>query len=106
MKWRSTDGRPWSPSLPSMTRRGIVRAPEALPALRVVAASEALDELTAPAEHPVLRLAPDELLVIGAASVEVTGEHLVVDESGFVGWWLTPEELRNQVVPHVDWPLP
>jgi len=83
-----------------------VRAPEPLAALRVVGAPEALDELVAPVEHPVLRLAPDDVLVIGAASVQVTGEHLVVDEAGFVGWWLTPEELREQVVPHVDWPLP
>ena len=83
-----------------------MRAPEPLPALRVVAAPEVLDDLAPPDEHPVLRLAPDELLLIGAASVEVTGENLVVDETGFVGWWLTPEELREQVVPHVDWPLP
>jgi hypothetical protein len=83
-----------------------VRAPEPLPALRVVAAPEALDQLVAPDEQPMLRLAPDELVLIGAASVQVTGENLVVDETGFVGWWLTPEELREQVVPHVDWPLP
>ena len=83
-----------------------MRAPEQLAALRVVGAPEALDELVAPVEHPVLRLAPDDALVIGAASVQVGGEHLVVDEAGFVGWWLTPEELREQVVPHVDWPLP
>ena len=83
-----------------------MRAPEPLPALRVVAAAEALDELVVPAEHPTLRLALDDVLVIGAASVQVSGEHLVVDETGFVGWWLTPEELREQVVPHVDWPLP
>jgi hypothetical protein len=71
-----------------------------------VAPSEALDDLTPPDEHPMLRLAQDDLLVIGAASVQVSGEHLVVDETGFVGWWLTPEELRDQVIPHVDWPLP
>jgi hypothetical protein len=83
-----------------------VRAPEPLPALRVVAAAAALDELVTPDGHPTLRLAPDERLLIGAASVQVTGENLVVDETGFVGWWLTPEELREQVIPHVDWPLP
>jgi hypothetical protein len=83
-----------------------VRAPEPLPALRVVAAPEALDELALPDEHPMLRLASDDLLVIGAASVQVTGEHLVVDEAGFVGWWLTPDEVREQILPHVDWPLP
>jgi hypothetical protein len=89
-----------------MTRRGFVRAPERLPALRVVAAPEVLDGVTAPDGQPVLRVAPDELLVIGAASVEVTGEHLVVDEAGFVGWWLTVEEVRDQVQPRVEWPLP
>ena len=83
-----------------------MRAPEPLPALRVVAAADVLDQLVAPAEQPLLRLASDDVLLIGAASVEVTGEHLVVDEAGFVGWWLTPDELREQVVPHVDWPLP
>jgi hypothetical protein len=30
----------------------------------------------------------------------------VVDEAGFVGWWLTLDELNDAVVPHVDWPLP
>ena len=82
-----------------------MRAPEPLPALRVVAAAEALDELVSPDQHPMLRLAPDELLLIGAASVQVSGENLVVDETGFVGWWLTPDEV-TEVIPHVDWPLP
>ena len=83
-----------------------MRAPEPLAALRVVAAPEALDELVVANDYPTLRLASDDVLVIGAASVEVTGEHLVVDEAGFVGWWLTPDEVRELVVPHVDWPLP
>ncbi len=83
-----------------------MRAPEPLPALRVVAAPEFLDELVLADDHPMLRLAPDDVLVIGAASVQVSGEHLVVDEAGFVGWWLTPDEVTQAVVPHLDWPLP
>lgn len=83
-----------------------MRAPEPLHALRAVAAPEVLDELVLADDHPVLRLAPDDVLVIGAASVQVSGEHLVVDEAGFVGWWLTPDELTRAVVPHLDWPLP
>ncbi|MEX0625337.1 MAG: hypothetical protein WD402_02205 [Chloroflexota bacterium] len=83
-----------------------MRAPEPLSALRVVAAAEVLDDLTLPDHHPMLRLAPDDLLVIGAASVQVVGEHLIVDETGFVGWWLTPDEVTHAVLPHVDWPLP
>jgi len=83
-----------------------VRAPEPLAALRLVAAPEVLDDVTGVDDHPALRLAPDDLLAVGAASVQVNGEHLVVDEAGFVGWWLTPDEVREQVLPHVDWPLP
>ena len=83
-----------------------MRAPEPLPALRVVAAQEALDDFTVADEHPALRLAPDDMLVIGAASAEIVGENLIVDEAGFVGWWLTPDEVTTHVLPHVDWPLP
>ena len=83
-----------------------MHAPEPLRALRVVGSPGALDELAGPDDNPMLRLAPDDMLVIGAASVQVAGENLVVDEAGFVGWWLTPEEVREQVLPHVDWPLP
>jgi hypothetical protein len=83
-----------------------VRAPESLAALRIVAAPEALDDFTQADEHPALRLAPDDMLVIGAASAEVGGEHLIVDEAGFVGWWLTPDEVTTHLLPHVDWPLP
>ncbi|MEP7041164.1 MAG: hypothetical protein ABI864_06270 [Chloroflexota bacterium] len=83
-----------------------MRGPESLPALRVVAAAEALDDFVPVEGQPVLRLAADDLLVIGAASVQVAGEHIVVDEAGFVGWWLTPDEVTTNVLPHVDWPLP
>jgi hypothetical protein len=83
-----------------------VRAPEPIPALRIVASPTVLEELSLPEGAAVLRLAGDDLLILGAASVQVAGEHLIVDEAGFVGWWLTPDELRNVVVPHVDWPIP
>lgn len=83
-----------------------MRAPEPLHALRVVAAPEVLDDLAWADDVAALRLAADDLLAIGAASVEVGGEHLIVDEAGFVGWWLTADEVRDHVLPHVDWPLP
>jgi hypothetical protein len=84
-----------------------VRAPEPIPALRVVATAHDLDDLTWTDDVAALRLASDELLIIGAATVQIAGEHvIVVDEAGFVGWWLTADELQKAVVPHVDWPLP
>ena len=83
-----------------------MRAPEPIAALRVVATSQALDEMAWTNDVVVLRFASDDLLAVGAASVTVSGEHLVVDEAGFVGWWLTPDEVTSRVLPHVDWPLP
>jgi hypothetical protein len=83
-----------------------VRAPEPIAGLRVIASPEVLDGMSAPEGTSALRLARDDLLLIGAVSVQVTGDNLVVDEAGFVGWWLTPDELTTAVVPHVDWPLP
>ena len=84
-----------------------MRAPEPIPALRVVATPQDLDDLTWTDDVAALRLAPDELLLVGAATVQIAGEHvIVVDEAGFVGWWLTLDELNVAVVPHVDWPFP
>jgi hypothetical protein len=76
-------------------------------ALRVVASPSALDRLAWPDGAAVLRLAADDLLVIGAAPGGLGDEGAITeDEPGFAGWWLTPDELREQVLPHVDWPLP
>ena len=92
-----------------------MRAPEQLHGTRVVAAPAILDELAAwpePSALPggvrLLRLAPDDLLMIHQGSVKSAwkGESSIQEkESGFVGWWLTPDEFEH-VVTHVDWPLP
>jgi acetyl-CoA acetyltransferase len=86
-----------------------VRAPERLNATRVVAAPHALDDFPVLDGAAALRLAPDDLLIIGPGSYKAAwlGESSIQEkESGFVGWWLTPDELRDHVLPHVDWPLP
>lgn len=83
-----------------------MRAPERIDALRVVASPLVLDDLAWPDEVAALRLASDDLLAVGATSVQVSGDHIVVDEAGFVGWWLSPEEVVTHVLPHLDWPLP
>jgi hypothetical protein len=84
-----------------------VRAPEPIRALRVVASPAKLDGLAWPEGAALLRIAADDLLVIGAALGGVSDEATIVeDERGFVGWWLTADEVREQVLPHVEWPLP
>jgi len=84
-----------------------VRAPESLPALRVVAAAATLDGLAWPDGVTALRLASDDVLLVGEGRVAVGNEPAIIEQdAGFVGWWLTPGELAAAVLPHLDWPLP
>ncbi len=82
-----------------------MRAPEPLVGLRLVAASSVLDALAWPDGVTALRLAADDLFVIGAPGAELAGA-LVEEERGLVGWWLTPAELHERVLEHVEWSLP
>ena len=42
----------------------------------------------------------------GSAPRRDDPEAIVVEETGFVGCWLTPGQLADQVIAHVDWVLP
>lgn len=84
-----------------------MRAPEPLSAIRVIGNPQVLDDLAWPDAMASLRVAPDDVLVIGAARPQLTDEHAIVeDETGLVGWWLTGDELTVYVLPHVEWALP
>jgi hypothetical protein len=84
-----------------------VLALEPLRGLRVVTSSEALDTVPWTDRVVVLRFAPDDVMVLGETHIDVSGEHtIVVDEAGFVGCWLSAQELTDRVLPHVDWSLP
>jgi hypothetical protein len=77
--------------------------------LRVVADPEALDRASWSSDRDVtvLRIAADDAFAIGARSVEIDDEYAIVaDEAGFVGAWLTAEELDAWVLPRIEWPLP
>ncbi len=92
-----------------------MRALEAMPGVRVVATPEALDRAPWAEQSIVLRLAPDDAFVIGApdgalgdgSATSLADEHAIVEpETGFVGAWLTPDELGELVDTHIEWPLP
>ena len=92
-----------------------MRGLEPLPGLRVVATPEALDGARwhGPADSAgdpdivVLRFAPDDAFGIGAQTAQVDDPHAIVEpEAGYMGAWLTAEELAHGVVPRVEWPLP
>ena len=81
---------------------------EALRGLRVVAEPAALDGARWSGDGPVvLRSAPDEAFAIGATAVELADGHaIVVEERGWVGVRLDPDELAESVAARLDWPLP
>ncbi len=80
---------------------------ETLAGLRVVASPAALDSAPWDARTVVLRLASDEAFAIGASHIDLADDHAIVEpETGFAGVWLTPTELSDDVVPHIEWPLP
>ena len=76
--------------------------------VRVVAGASALDTARWEGfgEVVVMRFAPDDVLALGARSVDIDDEHAIVEEeTGFVGAWLSPDEL-DRVVSRIEWPLP
>ena len=83
-------------------------APEPLRGWRVVARPEALDALERAGLGTALRLAPDDLLLIGpgAAPAVDDGDAIVVPDAGFVAWSLDGAALRSVMDEHVDWELP
>lgn len=82
-----------------------MRAPEPLTGVRVVAEPAALDGLAWPEGVTPLRLASDDLFALGATAAEAP-DALVEEERGFVGWWLSLEELHDDLLEQIDWPLP
>ena len=83
-----------------------MRAPELLEGLRVVANSAAIDAATLPAGATLLRIAPDDAIVTGAATLTLDDPFAIVEpEYAFVHWRLHPSEFAA-VRHHIDWPLP
>ena len=81
-----------------------MRGPEPLHAWRVVADPVALDSLDA---RVVLRIAPNDALVLDDAEPAVHDPHaIVVAERGFVGWELGPDQLDALARGHIEWELP
>jgi len=83
-----------------------VRAPEPLHGLRVVARPAAIDAIAAPIGGLVLRIAPDDAIVTGTATLTVDDAYSIVEaEHTFVHWMLAPDEFEA-IAHHIEWPLP
>ena len=79
-----------------------------LEATRVGASAGALDALATRAGDLVLRIAPDEALVLGGLSPEdVPDPHAIVErETGFSGAWIEPGEAAELLSRTCDWEWP
>jgi hypothetical protein len=76
-------------------------------ALRVVAVPAALDALVVPGGE-IIRLAPDDALVLGAGALgEVGDAHAIVErDGGWTAWTLDDADVTTVLAPLVHWPLP
>lgn len=82
-------------------------APEPLPGTRIAARPAALDALALPPELPALRLAPDDLLVLGEVDLDPDDpDAIVVPDAGWAGAWLAPPAAAELLARHAEWPPP
>jgi hypothetical protein len=77
-----------------------------LSGLRVVAKPAAIDAAQPPHGATILRIAPDDAIVVGAATLTLDDPYAIVEpEYAFVHWRLSHEEFAG-VNDHIEWPLP
>jgi hypothetical protein len=83
-----------------------VRAPEPLHGLRVVATPAAIDSAALPDGATMLRIAPDDAIIAGAATLTLDDAFAIVEaEYAFVQWRLSPAEFEP-ITHHIEWELP
>lgn len=81
--------------------------PEPLTGTRVVADPSALDAITLPAGARAVRIAPDDLFVVGVEPVTVGDPHAIVEpETMFCGVWIATADADEWVATNADWHLP
>lgn len=74
---------------------------------RVVAQPGALDAASWPTGALTLRLAADDVLLIGDGDIVVDDPFAIVcDEAGFSGAWLASSEFSALAQAHIHWALP
>ena len=80
---------------------------ETIRGVRIVADPAGIESIKVIAGTVVLRFAPDDAFVLVEGRLEsVENDAIVVEESGFLGCWLTLAEVASRLVPHIEWPLP
>ena len=85
----------------------VLPAALALVGRHVVATAESLETATYPIGALVLRLAPDDVLIVGDGPLQVDDPHAIIeDERGLVALTFSWPDFDVVVAPFVDWSLP
>ena len=82
---------------------------EHIGARRIVATPAAVDAVTWPTGTIPLRIADDDVLLIGddTTNITVADEHAIIsDDAGWSGIWLTSAQAESIALHHIHWPLP
>lgn len=80
---------------------------EPLTVTRIVTIADVLDALDPPAGAVVLRIAPDEALVLGAVDVDVEDPHaIVIHDRGWAAVWLEADRADAFLSHECAWPRP
>ncbi len=85
-----------------------MRAPERIIATRIVAAPAALDAVAWPLDTLALRIAPDEMLIVGEANLPgIDDPHaIIVPDTGWAGLWLSAPEAMEVLARTCEWEPP
>ena len=81
---------------------------ERFPATRIVSTPSALNAASLPPDAIALRIAPDELLLLGAVPVPTLHDPhaIIARETSFMGAWLGVDEAMQWLAHHCEWELP
>lgn len=80
---------------------------ETLRGRRVVASPSSIDNAVWPAGATVLRIAPDDALLVGDGPIEINDPHAIVeDDGGFCAVRMEADQLLNLLAANASWQLP
>jgi hypothetical protein len=84
-----------------------VPAAEILRGHRLVATPAAIDGAVLPADAVILRIAPDDALVVGAGPIVVTDDHAIIEpDTGWSAMRVSEERALAVLVHHAAWKPP
>ena len=90
-----------------MTRKVLVPVVEIINGRRVVASPSAIDSGRFPPNALLLRMAPDDVLVIGDGSIELADDAAIIEaDSGWCALHVSEEQATEIIAHHAAWNPP